>query len=495
VTFSHDGTRVISASNDATVRIWDVASGEQLAMLLASRNGDWLAITPEGFFNAPAKGGEMLSVVRGLDITTVDQVHQSLFNPDLVREVLAGDPDGEAREAAKVVNLRKVLDSGPAPSVTIAPAAGGNQSAADLVTVTARIEDRGKGVGRIEWRVNGVTAAVVAKPTGSGPAHSVSRQLAIDPGDNTIEVVAYNGSNLLASPPARTVVKFTGSADQAKPKLHILAIGINAYEDRGWTPPGSDNPRSFGPLGLAVKDATVFADRMRKAGAGLYDEVRVNLALNRDATRDNLHKLVDKIAADVHPRDSFILFAAAHGDAEKGRFYLIPQDYQSGPPGTLAKRAIGQDDLQDWLANRIRARKAVILLDTCESGALIAGHKRSRTDTPASEAAVGRLHEATGRPVLTAAAAGQAAGEGAIAGSREGHGYFTWAVLDALRHGDANGNGLIELSELAAHVQRVVPKVAAGIVVRAATSDPALAKQAARFGSRGEDFAVTQRLR
>ena len=96
--------------------------------------------------------------------------------------------------------------------------------------------------------------------------------------------------------------------------------------------------------------------------------------------------------------------------------------------------------------------------------------------------------------MLTAAGAGPKAGEGVIAGLREGHGYFTWAVLDALRHGDTNGNGLIELSELAAHVQSVVPKIAAGIVIRAATSEPSGGKQAARFGSRGEDFAVAQRL-
>ena len=236
-----------------------------------------------------------------------------------------------------------------------------------------------------------------------------------------------------------------------------------------------------------------FADSMKKATAGLYGEVRVTLALDRDATRDNLHRLVDKVAMEVHPRDTFILFAAAHGAAENAWFYLIPQDYQSGP-GHLARYAIGQDDLQDWLANRIKARKAIVLLDTCESGALIAGHRRSRIDSVASEAGVGRLHEATGRPVLTATASGQAAGEGVIAGSREGHGFFTWAVLDALRHSDTNGNGLIELSELAAHVQTVVPKVAAGIVVRAASAVPATDKQTARFGSRGEDFAVAHRL-
>jgi WD40 repeat protein/uncharacterized caspase-like protein len=495
LTFTPDGTRVISAGSDATVRIWDNATGEQLAMLVGSRNGNWLAITPQGFFNAAAKGGEMLSLVRGLDITTIDQVHQSLFNPDLVREMLAGDPDGEVREAAKVINLEKVLDSGPAPDVRIEPPGKHGEAVTDVISVTARIEDRGKGVGRIEWRVNGITAAVAVKPEGRGPVYTVSRQLALDPGDNIIEVVAYNGSNLLASPPARATATFAGPADKAKPKLHILAIGINAYEDRGWTPPGSDTPRSFGPLGLAVKDATAFADSMKQAAAGLYDEVRVTLALDRNATRDNLDKLVDKMAAEVHPRDSFVLFAAAHGDAEKGRFYLIPQDYQNGPPGTLARRAIGQDDLQDWLANRIKARKAIVLLDTCESGALIAGHRRSRVDSAASEAGVGRLHEATGRPVLTATAAGQQAGEGVIAGSREGHGYFTWAVLDALHHGDSNGNGLIELTELAAHVQTVVPKVAAGIVVRAAAPEAGSAKQAARFGSRGEDFAVARRLR
>jgi uncharacterized caspase-like protein len=157
------------------------------------------------------------------------------------------------------------------------------------------------------------------------------------------------------------------------------------------------------------------------------------------------------------------------------------------------QRAIGQDRLQDWLANRIKAKRALILLDTCESGALIAGFARSRTDAPASEATVGRLHEATGRPVLTAAAAGQFAHEGLVGASGERHGVFTWAVLDALRKGDSNGNGLIELSELLRHVQGVVPKIAAGMV-RAGTSEPVLGKQSARFGSRGEDFALARRM-
>jgi hypothetical protein len=108
----------------------------------------------------------------------------------------------------------------------------------------------------------------------------------------------------------------------------------------------------------------------------------------------------------------------------------------------------------------------------------VAGHARSRADAPTSEVAVGRLHEATGRPVLTAAAAGQFAHEGLIGETGERHGVFTWAVLDALRKGDSNGNSLIELSELVGHVQSVVPKVAAGLV-RAAAREPVLGKQTA----------------
>ena len=105
----------------------------------------------------------------------------------------------------------------------------------------------------------------------------------------------------------------------------------------------------------------------------------------------------------MHPRDVFIFLAAAHGKSENGRFHLIPQDYRSDAPGSIAEKAISQEKLQDWFANRIKARRGLILLDTCESGAVVAS-RASGVDMASSDAALGRLNEATGRPVLTAAA-------------------------------------------------------------------------------------------
>ncbi|MGO9172414.1 MAG: eIF2A-related protein [Rhodomicrobium sp.] len=485
--------RILSGSWDKTLRFWDRETGKELALMLASPNGEWLTITPAGFFSSSSGAAGMVSAVRGLDVTTIGQVYQSLYNPDLVRMTLSGDADDRdaVKKAAKAINLEAVLDSGPAPEVTILSPEHGAKSAADLVTVAARIKDRGKGIGRIEWRVNGVTAAVLPGPSGSGPDYTLSRELALDAGSNTIEVIAYNGCveqgcNLLASLPARITVEYTAPAESAKGKLYVLAVGINRYVDRGW-----EHSR-FPPLRQAVRDAKAFAAEMQKAGAGMYSEVRVWLAPNADATAAGLHAIFKTLAAKIEPRDTFVLFAAAHGASDEGHFYLIPQDYQGGyNPGFFKDRAISQERLQEWMAD-IKARHALILLDTCRSGELVSGYTRPRTGPGASEAAVGRLHEATGRPVLTAS------NNSARETGKLGHGIFTYALIEALHHAGTDSKGYIQVSGLASYVEDLVPKLAAeaegggraAIVIRGSGTGP----QAAHFGSTGGDFALVRRL-
>jgi hypothetical protein len=315
----------------------------------------------------------------------------------------------------------------------------------------------------------------------------------LDHGENVIEVVAYDARNLLASLPARTTIAYTGSADAVKANLHVLAIGINDYIDRGGIAPGETETKLFPPLGLAVSDAKALGVEFEKAGTGVYGAVRVRTVLDDEATAANLDAIVTQMAAEIHPRDTFVLFAAAHGYSNAGHYYLIPQDYQGGTdPQALAAHAVDQLKLQDWVANRIKAKKALILLDTCESGALTSGYARSRFDGPASDAAIGRLHEATGRPVLAAAALGQ----DALELTDLGHGVFTSALVDALYRGDSDGNGEVSVTELATHVQDLVPKLIKDPKARAEVVRRGLigGVQSARFGSRGEDFALVRRL-
>jgi hypothetical protein len=492
VTFSPDGSRFVSNSYDGTSRVWNTQTGEMIATFIVDSKGEYLTMTSKGFFNSSSKGDDMLSLVRGLEVAGIGQIHQSLFNPDLVREALVGDPNREVKRAAEVINLDKVIESGPAPLVEFAQSPP-SKSANDLITFAARIKDQGKGIGRIEWRINGITVGVTNAAPGAGPDYIAEQTLALDPGENAVEVIAYNAQNILASLPAKASITYTGPADSVKPKLHILAIGINRYADHGGVDPGSGEFFSFPPLTASVADAEAFSAEMEKAGKGLYAEVRVTKALDADATLAKLDETFRKLADEVSPRDTFVFYAAAHGYSVGGKYYLIPQDYQGGPKlNALKTYAIGQDRIQDWIANRIKAKKAIILLDTCESGALTGGYTKSRTEGPLSEAAVGRLHEATGRPVLTAASEHQDANEG-----YKGHGVFTYALIEALHKGDTNKNGKIEVAELAAHVERRVPELFAelnasggvvkGLTLAAPRGAGSSDEQSAHFGTTGSD--------
>jgi WD40 repeat protein/uncharacterized caspase-like protein len=494
VSFSRDARRLIEAS-ETTINIWDTQSGSLLLTMIAGVGGEWLAITPEGFFMGSGRGSNALSIVRGLDVWSVDQFYQALYRPDLVREKLAGDPRGLVREAAGRLDLKAVLESGGAPTVAIAPVTGG----AAQVTVPVDVTNAGGGIGRVEWRVNGVTVGVETPPSApaAGTPLRLTRGLALEAGDNAIEVVAYNQANLVASTPARVTV--TGPA-QAAPataaRLFVLAVGLNDYAD--------PNIR----LNLAVPDAQALSDALAKAGKNLYASVEVTLLRDAEVTPDRLNAAFAALAGKVQPSDTFVFFLAGHGKTIDGRYYFMPQTttlesvraIMARGGGEAKARAeaelrnvvihqgIAQEQWQSWFAS-IPARRSVLLFDTCESGSLT----EEGRDTRALErdAANGRLAQATGRSILTAASDDQEANEG-----YRGHGLFTYNVLEALERADSDHNGKIDVTELAAYVYAEVSALSEQVFrarqvpqVRIAGNYP-LANQATLIGEAQPDLPI-----
>lgn len=443
---SHDNSR-LAVDTPNGLKIYDTATNELLVTTAFIRNGEWVAITPEGFFSASENGAQYVTVSRGMTVYAIDQFYNALYRPDLVQAKLMGDPSGLVADAAKKLDLTKAVESGGAPNVMIASPAPGADLDADTVDVIVHLVDQGGGIGKIEWRVNGITLgietrgfdrlAVDADVAAAAPV-TVTRALSLDPGENAIEVVAYNAEGVVASEPAQVNVNWTGTSSSTPPRLYVLAAGINDYHD------------SRLQLTYATSDARAIAAAFQAAGDGLYESVEVTTVLDAAVTADNLDEVFADLAGKVRPRDVFVLFMAGHGKTQDGRYYFLPQDFRYTDETSVASGGIDQDQFQQWLA-MIPARKSLLLYDTCDSGSLTGAVATRGLE---EVAALARMTRAMGRTVLSASTDDAPALEG-----YNGHGVFTYALLQALGDGDANSDGTIDVTELAGSIDRSVPEI------------------------------------
>ncbi len=76
--------RVCTSSNDKIIRIWNVESGEELLRLMSFQNGEWIMMTPQGYYKASPKGDGYLSVRIGGRVYGIDQWRRTFDRPQIV---------------------------------------------------------------------------------------------------------------------------------------------------------------------------------------------------------------------------------------------------------------------------------------------------------------------------------------------------------------------------------------------------------------------------
>lgn len=317
-----------------------------------------------------------------------------------------------------------------------------------------RVQDQGGGVGRIEYRVNGVLvgAADLRGHFGLGlpGQHEESRPFTLPPGAHRVEVRAFDASGRVASAPLGWTVQVTGASPE-RPALVGLAVGIGAYQDQRLS------------LQYGDRDAEVFAQSLRAGGEGLFARVEVETLVGPEATREGIRAAFAEVAARAGPNDVFVLFLAGHGLVEDGRYLFLPHDLRLSKQAALRAGALDEDDLAGLLAT-VPANKSLLVLDTCYAGAALDLGRRAGRLLAARGGGgletlrvLARLMEKTGRTVLASATEQQYALEGL-----DGHGVFTHVLLRGLRgaadSGGAAADGLIETGELALFLEREVPR-------------------------------------
>ena len=267
---------------------------------------------------------------------------------------------------------------------------------------------------------------------------------------NIIRAVAFNANNSMQSHAAVHEV-WTHFISQRKPTLHALVIGINEYK----------NPKLT--LQYAVADAALFAGTLQQSASGLFDRVQVKVLTTRETTSaENISKEL-KVLRNIHPNDLFVLYVASHGTVDEGEYFLITSNVGSLRTEKLKTDAISQHQLKEAIAN-IPATKKLIIIDTCNAGALgDAIQVAMLTRGMSEDTAMKILSRAVGSTILSASTSLQEALEG-----YQGHGLFTYVLTEGLKgKADKSKTGYIKTTELADYVDNEVPLLAEKVFQRA----------------------------
>lgn len=437
--FSSDSTMILSSGFfDGTARLWDTASGKELVRFITFRDGEWIAITPEGYYNASANGDHYLNVRSGGNFYGIENYREAFFRPDLVKLALSG---GSLHGYRTLADIKLP----PVVNITSTPATSVNEE----FKVTIRLEERGGGIGDVRLFLNGSAVMldnsralqIVQKKSALESYRSYNVRLA--PGINNIRVVAFNADNSMQSNEATQQIEAKFSSAR-RPAMHALIIGIQNFK----------NPKL--QLRYAAADAELMASTLRQTGKNLFEQVNITLLTTpADTTRDAVIKTLETYRS-ILPNDLFVFFVASHGTVDEGEYFLLTSNVGSTSTDKLKRDALSQRDLKERIAN-IPATKKLIIIDTCNAAALgDAIQVAMLTRGMSEDTAMKVLARAVGSTIISASTSVQEALEG-----YRGHGLLTWAIAEGLQgKADADRDGFIKTTELANYVDDEVPRIA-----------------------------------
>lgn len=451
VAFSGDGTRVVSSSDDGTTRLWSVSTGKEIAQFIGFEDGEWVVMTPEGFFNASPEGAQHLTVRVGNEVYSVDNLFEKFYNPVYVASVLGGKavvPVADIRKGVLAPPLVRIVSPGP-----------NTECATDTLTIAVSAKDMSGGIGEIRLYHNGKAIGEETRgmkvATKAGEAVRTYTVNLVD-GTNTFRAIAFS-SDGTESKPFELVV--TLAAPKQDVSLHVVAVGINEYKNRALN------------LNYAEPDAKGIADFFRRAGRGLYKTVDVIELYNEQATKERVLSALRGLQ-ETRVQDAVVIYLAGHGDSRNDQWYFMPHELAYPERDEDVKtQGISSDELRRSV-KAIRAQKILLLIDACKSGAALVAFRGFE-----DRKALSQLSRSAGVHIVAASTRDQFAAEV----KELGHGVFTYTLLMGLNGKAGGANKSVTVRKLTGYVEENLPELTRRY------------KQEAQFpvvDSRGMDFPL-----
>jgi len=463
IVFSADGKYAWSGSLDGTIRCWDVSGGKELAQFIGFKDGEWIAIAPEGYYASSVSGDKHLNVRIANDVYGIDQYRAAFYKPQIVEAALK---TGDTRKAAaEIIGNKKAetaIQTVAPPFVVIkSPEDGKKVSSADG-ELSVYIEDRNQALKQVKIFINGRQASPMDErglkvksaafdatgiriPQGSR-AFDLKIPVIFDTGENLIEVVASNGT-AESRKAVRVYYETKKSAEKSEtllPNLWILSIGINKYQDR-----------KINSLSYAASDAEAIVEVFKDQEGKLFRKVNSLVISDRSAIKPTADNILDNLnyVKKAGSNDVVIFFIAGHGiNDDSGDYYFLPSDAVILDDGSVRRsRAVSWREIKSLLD--IPAKK-IIFADTCHSEG-ISGKKTRGVD---NDRFVKELQEANA--VIFTSSRGR---ELSQESEKWKHGAFTYAIIEGLKgKAELMKSGRISMKELDVYVSESVPKITNG---------------------------------
>ena len=121
LSFNSDGKLLVSGSSDASMKLWDVLAGRELASLFSLDQQDWLVLTPDGLFDgSPSAWNQILWRFSAnlFDVAPVEIFFNEFYHPGLLADLYAGKrpmaPQNISQKDRRQATLNLTLADGPA---------------------------------------------------------------------------------------------------------------------------------------------------------------------------------------------------------------------------------------------------------------------------------------------------------------------------------------------------------------------------------------------
>ena len=480
---------LLSGSQDATIRYWDVDKASDVFSTVTFDNGtEYINYDQNNYYACTKNGAKNVHFVQNGQVFLFEQFDLRLNRPDLVYANLPGvNPDLlKAYNKAYQKRLRKMgftesmlTDNFNIPTVEITNGSDYPYQVTErTVTLNIKAKDAQSRLDRINVWINdvpiyGQQGIDLRNKNIQSLETELPLELSVGKNKVQISVLNQNGAESLKA------TKFIYYQSAAKKNdLYVVGIGVSKFVSSEYN------------LDYAAKDATDVVDYFKR-DASKYNTVHTRLITNEQATKENI-KDVKNFLSGSKIDDNVIVFVASHGLLDDQLdYYLATTNVNFQQP---RQNGLVYEDLEGIL-DGIPARKKLLLIDACHSGevdaddvaasapaqmegftaesAPITGEIKSRGFKRMGGSNLGMastfelmkemfndLRRGSGATVISSAGGK----EFALESSKWNNGVFTYCFLEGLESGsaDVDGDSKVDISEIRNYVADNVKKLTNG---------------------------------